>query len=251
MIAPSTPSGTSSARAQRSVRVEIPPLATTGLSVAAQTWRSSSRLGPASMPSEFTSVTTKRAQPASSRRLRVSNSSPPSWVQPRAASRWPRTSRPMAIRSPYWRMTSSHQSGCSRAAVPMLTRAHPVASARCNDSSSRMPPDSSTSSCTCEVTSAMISALLPRPNAASRSTRCNHSAPACCQRSAAALGSPNSFSEPARPWTSWTAWPPATSTAGSSTRRLGGAECTRRPYRSEARSGFRPDPRGRASGRRH
>ena len=39
-----------------------------------------------------------------------------------------------------------------------------------------------------------------------------------CQRSAASTGSPKRFSEPATPCTSWTAWPPAMSTAGSSSR---------------------------------
>ncbi len=111
----------------------------------------------------------------------------------------------MAILSPYVAITSAHHSGRSSAAVPMLTRVHPVDSARSRLSSSRMPPDSSTCNRICEVTSAMISALSPRPNAASRSTRWIHSAPASCQRWAAARGSPNTFSDPATPCTSWTA----------------------------------------------
>ena len=41
-------------------------------------------------------------------------------------------------------ITSAHHSGRSSAAVPMLTRVHPVARARSRLSSSRMPPDSST-----------------------------------------------------------------------------------------------------------
>ena len=56
----------------------------------------------------------------------------------------------------------------------------------------------------------------PRPNAASRSTRCSHSAPCSCQARAASSGSPNSPPVPATPWTSWTARPSAMSTAGSS-----------------------------------
>ena len=55
----------------------------------------------------------------------------------------------MAIRSPYWPMISSHHSGGSSAAVPMFTRAQPVARARSRLSSSRMPPDSSTSRRVC------------------------------------------------------------------------------------------------------
>src|SRR5699024_6345274 len=58
MMAPSTPSGTSPAMARRSSRPATPPLATTGLSVCSHTVRSSSRLGPLSMPSLLTSVTT-------------------------------------------------------------------------------------------------------------------------------------------------------------------------------------------------
>ena len=104
----------------------------------------------------------------------------------------------------------------------MLTRAQPVARARSSDWSSRIPPETSTLSRSWEVTSAMISELWPRPNAASRSTRWIHSAPASCQRCAAARGSPNRCSDPARPWTSCTAWPPATSTAGSRVSARGG-----------------------------
>ena len=66
----------------------------------------------------------------------------------------------------------------------------------------------------------------PRPNAASRSTRWIHSAPACCQASAASSGSPYDVSVPASPWTRRTAWPSATSTAGSSTSRAHGGPRT-------------------------
>src|SRR5699024_1772754 len=52
--------------------------------------------------------------------------------------------------------------------------------------------------------------------AASRSTKWIHSAPARCQASAASNGSPYDVSVPASPCTKRTAWPAATSTAGSS-----------------------------------
>ncbi len=58
MMAPSTPTSTSAARSAMSVRDDIPPLATTGASVREHTSRSRSVLGPDSMPSEATSVTT-------------------------------------------------------------------------------------------------------------------------------------------------------------------------------------------------
>src|SRR5690606_10187930 len=116
-------------------------------------------------------------------------------------------------------MTFAVHSGFSSAAVPRLTRRAPVASARSSDASSRMPPESSTWTSRRATTSASRSALEPRPNAASRSTRWIHSAPPDCQSSAAASGSPYEVSEPASPWTRRTAWPSATSTAGSSTRR--------------------------------
>src|ERR1022692_334114 len=190
MMAPSTPPGTSAAIACRSSRLDTPPLAITGREVRAQTARSRSRLGPVSVPSLVTSVTTYREQPSASSRARVSPSSPPSRVQPRAASRVPRTSRPTAILSPCSAMAARTQSGLSSAAVPTFTRVHLVASAAASDTSSRMPPDSSTatsSRCTTEASSA---ALDPRPNAASRSTRWIHCAPAACQASAACSGSP-------------------------------------------------------------
>ena len=50
--------------------------------VAAATSRSSSILGPWSVPSFDTSVTTKRVQPAASRRSSTSQRSPPSDTQP-------------------------------------------------------------------------------------------------------------------------------------------------------------------------
>src|SRR6266404_3824818 len=77
-MAPSTPSGTSEAMARRSARLDTPPLATTGAVVRAQTARSRSRLGPRSVPSLSTSVTTYRAQPSASSRSSVWYRSPPS-----------------------------------------------------------------------------------------------------------------------------------------------------------------------------
>src|SRR3954447_9277845 len=218
-MTPSTPSGTSSRRASRSARPETPPLATTGRSVRRQTSRSSSTLGPRSMPSLTTSVTTYRAQPSASRRARASQRSPPSWVHPRAASVVPRTSRPTAIRSPNSAIAERVQSGSSRAAVPRLTRAQPVARAVRRLASSRMPPESSTRTSRVRTTPARSSRLEPRPKAASRSTRWIHSAPARAQARAAASGSPYDVSLPTSPWTRRTAWPSATSTAGSSCRR--------------------------------
>ena len=179
--------------------------AITAALVRAQTSSSSSRLGPVSIPSELTSVTTKRWQPVAARRSRVSAHGPPSVVQPRAAMRSPRTSRPMATRSPWRSMICSHHSGRSRAAVPMLTRRHRVARALFRDSSSLIPPESSTLTSSLLMMPASRSALEPRPKAASRSTRWIQAAPSSCHLSAAESGSPNSFWVPAIPWTSWTA----------------------------------------------
>jgi len=162
----------------------------TGRPVPAHTRRSRSRLGPVSVPSRVTSVTTKRVQPSASSRARVSPRSPPSRVHPRAASRSPRTSSPTATFSPHSAITARTHSGRSSAAVPMLTRAQPVASAAASEASSRMPPDSSTATSSLPTTSASSPALEPRPNAASRSTRWIHCAPASCQASAAWSGSP-------------------------------------------------------------
>ena len=60
------------------------------------------------------------------------------------------------------------------------------------------------------------SALEPRPNAASRSTRWIHSAPSACHASAASRGAPELVSVPASPRTRRTARPSDTSTAGRS-----------------------------------
>src|SRR6266581_1795839 len=144
IMVPSTPIFRSDAIARMSARLDTPPLAITGRSVLAQTWRSRSRFGPRSMPSFVTSVTTYRGQPPASSRASTSSRSPPSEVQPRAASRVPRTSRPTAIRSLCRAITSRTQPGFSSAAVPMITRSQPVDSAAASEASSRMPPDSST-----------------------------------------------------------------------------------------------------------
>ena len=171
MMAPSTPSRTIPRRARRSSRVEIPPDAITAALVRAQTSPNRSRFGPVNMPSELTSVTTKRRHPAAANRSRVSAHGPPSVVQPRAASFSPRTSSPMATRSPWVSMICSHHSGRSRAAVPMFTRRHPVRRASSKDASSRIPPESSTSTSSTPMISASRAALEPHPKAASRSTR--------------------------------------------------------------------------------
>src|SRR5690606_8271387 len=167
VMTPSTPSGSRAANARKSSRVDTPPEAITGASVWAHTSFSRSRLGPVMVPSRRMSVTTYRAQPARLSRSSTSSRSPPSRVQPRADRVRPRTSSPTATRSPYSATTRSHHSGFSRAAVPIFTRAAPVARAACSDSSSRIPPDSSTATSTERTTLASSLALLPRPNAAS------------------------------------------------------------------------------------
>ena len=122
----------------------------------------------------------------------VSNRSPPSFTQPRAARVWPRTSRPTATRSPYFLMTEAVQSGFSRAAVPMFTRAAPASSAASSEASSRTPPDISmlTLSPSSLTMARSWSRLLPVPNAASRSTRWIHSAPDSTHVRAASSGEP-------------------------------------------------------------
>ncbi|OLS98032.1 hypothetical protein BJF90_41685 [Pseudonocardia sp. CNS-004] len=94
------------------------------------------------------------------------------------------------MRSPCFAMARAHHCGSSSAAVPRFTRAHPVDRARSSDASSRMPPDSSTATSSSPTTPASSSALEPRPNAASRSTRWIHSAPSRCHCSAASQGAP-------------------------------------------------------------
>jgi hypothetical protein len=82
-------------------------------------------------------------------------------------------------------------SGFSSAAVPRLIRETPVSSAASSDASSRMPPDSSIFTPRTErITLRITAPLLPRPNAASRSTRWIHSAPWLTKSAAASVGSP-------------------------------------------------------------
>ena len=202
-MAPSTPQSVRVAMARRSSRLDTPPDAITGASVHSATPSSRPRLGPVSVPSLVTSVTTKREHPSLSRRSSTVHRSPPSVSQPRPRSRcspstiW--TSRPTATRSPYCAIARAHHCGFSSAAVPMFTRAQPVARAARRDSSSRIPPDNSTLTSSDATTSASSSRLLPRPNAASRSTRWIHSAPSRCQVRAASRAEPYSVSLPALP----------------------------------------------------
>ena len=143
-------------------------------------------VGPDSMPSEATSVTTYRhsrprsAAPAwrTARRRRGSSPAQPGCVPHVQPDRDPVTEGADDLLAPF---------GPLQRCRTDATRAQPVASARSRLASSRMPPESSTWRFACAVTSATSSAL-PRPNAASRSTRCSHSAPARCQRSTAASG---------------------------------------------------------------
>ena len=77
------------------------------------------------------------------------------------------------------RSRDAAHSGFSSAAVPRLMRLAPVVERGSRDSSSRMPPESSmlTPRDLADRPSSGSRALLPRPNAASRSTRWIHSAP--------------------------------------------------------------------------
>ena len=107
--------------------------------------------------------------------------------------------------------------GFSSAAVPRLTpRAQPVASAADSDSSSRIPPDSSTCASSLPTTSASSSRLEPRPNAASKIDQVHpFGAVALPVQCAASSAVPYSVSLPALPCTKRTARPSTTSTAGN------------------------------------
>lgn len=94
MSAPSIPCGARAATACRSSRVAMPPAVSTAAEVRSHTLRKRPRLGPQRVPSRPTSVTTYRAQPASSTRASASHRSPESVP-------WPvrRTGRLAPIRS--------------------------------------------------------------------------------------------------------------------------------------------------------
>ena len=146
MMAPSTPCGTSSARAPAmSSRVEIPPLATTGLSVRSQTCAQQVevRAGQHAVGGDVGDHEAGAAGRGPAGQGLVQLTALPG---PAAGGELACRGRPGRWRSGRRSsaMISSHHSGRSSAAVPMLTRAQPVASARSRVSSSRMPPDSST-----------------------------------------------------------------------------------------------------------
>ena len=177
------------------------------------------------VPSLVTSVTTKREHLRRSRRSRTAHKSPPSVSQPRPRSRCVAVGdldvkpdgHPVAV-------FGDHLGAPLRVLQrggAQVDPAQPVASAAASDSSSRIPPDSSTATSSLPTTSASSSRLVPRPNAASRSTRWIHSAPSRCQVIAASSAEPYSVSLPALPWTRRTARPSTTSTAGRSIKRLG------------------------------
>ena len=93
-----------------------------------------------------------------------------------SASSTPRTSRPTAIRRPCTAIARAHHAGSSSAVVARTTRAQSVDTAHSSEWSSRMPPANSTATSRFPITDASSSALEPRANAASRSTRWIHSA---------------------------------------------------------------------------
>ena len=177
--------------ARRSARLDTPPLAMTGRSVRAQTRRSRSRFGPRSMPSlshvgDHVPAAAVGVEPgeasSTARRRRWSSRARPAWCRARPAR--PRSGR----RARRWRART--QSGFSSAAVPMTTRAQPVASAAVSDGVVADPAGQLDRTSSRPISAASCGALEPRPKAASRSTRWIHSAPASCQASAASSGSP-------------------------------------------------------------
>ena len=80
----------------------------------------------------------------------------------------------------------------SEAAASALrfTRRAPYSKARLKDSSSLIPPVSSTLIGSCAVIDSSSAAFEPRPKAASRSTKCSHCAPASTNERAASSGVP-------------------------------------------------------------
>ena len=178
-------------RTRRSSRDPTPPLATTGTLVAARTAQSCSTSGPVIVPSRPISVTTNAATPEpAKRRTSSTRSVPVPSVQPRMATCRPRASSPTAT-CPGWRSHNRSTSpGDSTAAVPTTTRAAPARRSRSAASSSRTPPPAWTGTSTARHSAVMVERFSADPvRAASRSTTCNHRAPAASNRRATAAGS--------------------------------------------------------------
>ena len=185
------PAAAASASATRSATSAIPPQAITGAGSRRRPHAAARRSGPqravlADVRDDVAGAAVA-VQPlqglATGRRRRV--------VQPRAASRCaPRDVEPDGDPLAVLRDRLAHHSGSSSAAVPRLTRAQPVASARLErgvvaDAAGQLDGHVQLAD---DVGQQL--GLQPRPNAASRSTRWIHSAPSRCQASAASSGSP-------------------------------------------------------------
>ena len=171
---------------------ETPPLATTAASVRAQTSRSRPRFGPVqrAVPVHVGDDVARAAvgvqpgqrlpqfaaRPASSRGR-------PAWCRARRGR--PRSAR-RARRSPRAPSPGTPAPPCPGSPGPQpVPSARPQRVARPGCRRTARPRRRAA-----PTTSASRSRFEPRPNAASRSTRWTHSAPAACQASAAASGSP-------------------------------------------------------------
>ena len=127
----------------------MPPAASTAGPAAAAA-RTSSRSGPASVPSRSIAVTRQRRTPHAAARASASAAEmPSSCVQPAVRRRPARTSIATTSDGP---SASTHGAGSGHAAVPTTTRSAPASSNARASASDRIPPDA------CSATGAHASA---------------------------------------------------------------------------------------------
>ena len=146
-----------------------------------------SRLRPFSRPSRAMSVKMIAATPASSKRCAISSAvTCEVSAQPSTATLPSRASRPTATRPGNFFAAPFTSSGSRTAAVPMMTRAMPLASQASTVARSRMPPPSCTGMVTAFSIASTACAFIGLPaKAPSRSTTCRYSKP--CAAKAARL----------------------------------------------------------------
>src|SRR3984957_19161993 len=195
-----------------------PPEAMTGIEMRSASSMVASRLRPFNKPSRAMSVKMIAATPASSKRCAISSAvTSEVSAQPWTATLPSRASRPTATRPGNFFAALFTSSGSRTAAVPMMTRATPLASQASTVSRSRMPPPSCTGMVTDLSIISTACAFIGLPaKAPSRSTTCRYSKPWAAKARACAAGSRlNTVARAMSPCSRRTHWPFFRSMAGN------------------------------------
>src|SRR3984893_3653263 len=195
-----------------------PPDAMTGTEMRSASAIVASRLRPFRRPSRAMSVQMMAATPASSNRCAISSAvTCEVSAQPSTATLPSRASSPTATRPGNFLAAPFTNSGSRTAAVPMITRATPLASQASTVFKSRMPPPSCTGMVTAFSIASTACAFIGLPaKAPSRSTTCRYSNPCAANACAFAEGSSlNTVARAISPCSRRTHWPFFRSMAGN------------------------------------